>query len=116
VPEPPTAAAERKRAVRDAGRRRSAVDVLTVASAVAGYAAREVGDGLGPEQARLAVVEAAAELEAAASSLRRLARLGPADRRALAANLAALGFTRAEIADRLGVSQRAVYGYLRSRS
>jgi hypothetical protein len=67
--------------------RREAASVLTITAAIAAYAAGRVSNGLGPEQARRAVVDAAAELEAAAAALRRLARLTPADRRALAAEL-----------------------------
>jgi hypothetical protein len=44
---------------------------------------------------------------------RRLTRLGPDERRVLAARLAGLDFGRREIAARLGVSERAVWGYLR---
>ena len=48
--------------------------MLTITEAIAAYAAGRVGNGLGPEQARQAVADAAAELEAAAAALRRLAR------------------------------------------
>ena len=48
-----------------------------------------------------------------AEALRRLTRLGPAERRVLAVQLARLGWTRRAIAARLGVSERAVFGYLR---
>lgn len=97
--------------------RRRVVDVLTVASAVAAYAARSVGNGLGPEEARRAAVEAAAELEIIAANLRRLARtaprLDPAGRRVLAADLAASGLSQRAIAARLGVSKRTVFDDLR---
>ena len=56
--------------------RRQAVDTLNIASAIAGYAAGAVADGLSPEAARRAVIDAAAELELAAS---RLAAAGQAD-------------------------------------
>ncbi len=53
------------------------VDLLRIAEGIAGYAARSVGNGLEPEAARRAALEAAGDLEAAAASLRRLARPGP---------------------------------------
>ena len=53
------------------------VDLLRIAEGIAGYAAREVGNGLGPDEARRAALEAAGDLEAAAASLRRLARPDP---------------------------------------
>ena len=101
---------------REAARRR-AVDVLRVAEAVARYGAEAVGNGLGPEEARRAVVEAAAELEMIAGNLRRLARtaprLDPAGRRALAVDLAADGISQRQIAARLGVTKKVVWDDLR---
>jgi DNA-directed RNA polymerase specialized sigma24 family protein len=91
--------------------------MLRVGEAVCGYAASQLADGLGPEEARVAAVEAAGELAALAAQLMRLTRLRPADRRVLAVQLVGLGMSRREVADRLGVSDRAVRGYLaRSRS
>jgi DNA-binding CsgD family transcriptional regulator len=55
----------------------------------------------------------AGELELVAEALRRLTRLEPGERRVMAAKLAGLGFGRREIAARLGISERAVFGYLR---
>ena len=89
--------------------------MLRLAESLAGYAAGQVGNGLAPPQAREAVIEAAGELELAAAALRRLARLGPAERRGRARLLAAKGMTRTEIARRLGVSDRAVWYYVRGR-
>lgn len=66
-----------------------------------------------PAEARGAAMEAAAELAVVADTLRRLTRFGPAERRALAAKLAGLGWTRRQIAERLGVGERAVRTYLR---
>ena len=89
--------------------------MLTITAVIAAYAAGQVGDGLGPVEARRAVVEAAAELEAAASSLRRLARLDrldPAGRRALVADLAASGWSHRRIAEAVGVAKRTVWGDL----
>jgi hypothetical protein len=100
---------------REAARRR-AVDVLRLAAAIAEYGAGQVGNGLGPDQARRAVVDAAAELEAAAAALRRLARLDrldPAGRRRLAAELAADGISQRQIAARLGVTKKVIWDDLR---
>ena len=105
-----------ERGTREAARRR-AVDVLRIAEAVAGYAAKSVGNGLEPEAARLAVIDAAAELELAASRLRRLARPDDsAPRRAEALELAADGLSRRQIAERLGVSGETARRYLRVSS
>jgi DNA-directed RNA polymerase specialized sigma24 family protein len=89
--------------------------VLRVAAASAEYGARQLADGLSPAEARRAAVEAAGELEATAAALRRLARLSGPQRRAVARSLAGLGWSRREIAVRLGVSDRTVFGYLRGR-
>ena len=97
--------------------RREAVDTLTIAAAVAAYAAGQIGNGLGPEEARRAAVEAAAELEAVAGTLRRLARLDrldPAGRRRLVADLAASGMSQRRIAAAVGVSKRTVFDDLRA--
>jgi DNA-binding CsgD family transcriptional regulator len=102
---------------RDAARRR-AVDLLKLTASVAAYAAERVGNGLSPEQARAAVAESAAELDAAAAALRRLVRpmrLSPAARRELAVRLAASGRTRREIAGQLGVAPSTVGDYLTGR-
>jgi Homeodomain-like domain-containing protein len=100
---------------REAARRR-AVDVLTIASAIADYGARSIGNGLGPDEARRAAVEVAVELEHVAATLRRLARtdrLDPAGRRALAAELAADGISQRQIAARLGVTKKVIWDDLR---
>jgi hypothetical protein len=88
--------------------------VLTVASAVAGYAAGQIGNGLGPEEARRAALDAAGELELIAGTLRRiaLARLGPPERRRLVAELAASGMSQRRIAAAVGVAKRTVWGDL----
>jgi hypothetical protein len=93
------------------------VDVLRVAEAVAGYAAGQVGNGLGPGGARCAALEAAEELAEVAVRLRRLARLerpGGRERRDLAVELEGRGWTRQEIAGWLGVSDQSVRRYLRA--
>ena len=101
---------------REAARRR-AVDTLTIASALAAYAAGQIGNGLSPEEARRAAVDAAAELENLAGNLRRLARtaprLDPAGRRALAVDLAASGLSQRAIAARLGVTKKVIWDDLR---
>jgi DNA-binding NarL/FixJ family response regulator len=96
------------------GTRARVVDLLRIAEGIAGYAARSVGNGLEPEQARRAALEAAGDLEAAAASLRRLARPDPvadpaaAARRAEALELAEAGWPRQAIAERFGVHPSTV--------
>ena len=121
MPDEPTAARyypaqnEHKRRVREARRRGEAVELLRFVQAAAGYAAGQLGNGLGPEQAREAALEIAAELELAAVSLRRAVRLRPAERRALARLLAARGVPTRQIAAQVGVSDRSVRSYVRGR-
>jgi len=105
--------AERQRA-REAARRRRAVGELRIAEAVAGYTAGRVGNGLGPEEARQAVAEAASALHLIAAGLARLARPDVAERRELAAELSAAGLRTREVAAVVGVSPRTVRGYLRA--
>lgn len=91
------------------------MSLLNISGGVLIHATRRLGNGLPPEQARAVVVEAAGELAVLAAELRKLTRLGPAERRALAVQLVALGMTRHEAAIRLGVSDRAVTNYLAGR-
>jgi hypothetical protein len=80
-------------------RRRAAVNALKLAESIARYGAEQVADGLGPAEAARAVIEAADALEHAAARLRRLTRPGridPAERRLLAARLAASGLSLAK--------------------
>ena len=49
------------------------------------------------------------ELEAVAAALRRLTRMGPADRRRLARLMVGSGMTQREVAVRLGVSERTIW-------
>lgn len=107
--------ARRKALARAVERRRRAERELRLAGSLCIYCADQLGNGLSAEDARLATVEAAAELAEAAAVLRRLARLDPAGRRALAVQLAGAGMGQTEIAVRLGVSQRTVWGYLGRR-
>jgi hypothetical protein len=108
----PTGDAAQKRLMREAARRRQAVATLRVAEATCAYAAAQLADGLSPEQARAAAAEMAGVLAATAEALRRSVRLGLAERRVLARQLAGLGLSKHEVAVRLGVSDRAVFGYL----
>lgn len=109
---PAAASAERERLAREDGRRQAAA-LLRLSESVSRYAAGQVSDGLSPAEARRAVIEAAGAL---ARSLRRLAWLDdPAERRVVARELAAGGMSRRDVADRLGVSETAVRGYLNSR-
>ena len=104
------------------GTRARVVDLLRIAEGIAGYAAREVGNGLGPEEARRAVASAALELEQVAAALRRLARPDPvadpaaAARRAAALELAAAGWPARAIAEQLGVKPETARRYLRVSS
>jgi transposase len=106
--------ARRGKLTREAARR-EAVDVLTVASAVAAYSARSIGNGLSPAEASRAALATAAELEHIAATLRRLARLDlldRAERRRLVAELAATGMSQRAIAAAVGVDKRTVWGDL----
>jgi DNA-binding NarL/FixJ family response regulator len=114
MPEPATRAG-RRAAGREAGRRREAADLLRIGAGMCQYGAAQLSDGLAPEQARQAALEAAGELQDLAEQLRRLTRLRPADRRALAAELAASGLTTQQIARQLGVCDRAVRNYVQGR-
>jgi DNA-binding CsgD family transcriptional regulator len=114
VPEPLALSADavRTRAVTQAQRRRAAVAALRLAEQMCGYAAGQLGNGLGPDEARAAALDAAGELAAVAEVLRRAVRLSPAERRRRAVLLAGLGMSKREVAVRLGVSERAVWYYL----
>jgi DNA-binding NarL/FixJ family response regulator len=100
---------------REDGRRR-AVDALRLAESIAAYGARQLANGLSPEQARRAAIDVAAELELIAAELRRLATLTPAERRRLAAELAASGMSDRAIAEAVGVDRRTVWADLHARS
>ena len=103
------------KAAREAARRREAVDLLRLAAVTVDYTLRELANGLNPEQARVAAIEAAAELSVVSEELRRLTRLGPAERRTLALQLTSLGMTQREAAARLGVSERTVRWWVTER-
>lgn len=101
--------AERKRLAR-----RQSVTVLRLAASIAAYAAGQIGNGLGPAEARRAALDAADELETAAVRLRRLTRLDRAQRRELVAALAAEGWSQQRIAELVGVDKRTVWNDLRA--
>ena len=105
--------AERKRAAREAARRREAAGVLRIAEATCRYAASQLGNGIDPAEARETAAFVAGELAVVAEALRRLTRLGPAERRVLARQLVGLGWSKQAVAVRLGVSDRTVRGYFR---
>jgi DNA-directed RNA polymerase specialized sigma24 family protein len=96
---------------RRAAERREAVALLRLVADLAAYGATQVGNGLAPADARAAVAEVAAELQEAAARLRRIARPGPAERRTLVRLLSAQGMTGAQVAARVGLSEKSVYRY-----
>jgi DNA-directed RNA polymerase specialized sigma24 family protein len=112
VPESAEKHASHNRRAREAARRRDLLTLLGISGATIGYAARQLGDGLPPDQARQVAIESAGELEAVASALYRAVRLGPADRARSARLLVGAGMTRREAAIRLGVTERTIRYYL----
>jgi DNA-binding NarL/FixJ family response regulator len=115
VPESAASSARRKAAARAAARRRSAVNALRIGRCACDYAIVALSNGTDPDQARLTAIEMAGELVAVAALLRKAAWLSTADRRRLAVELAGLGMTTKQIADRLGVCPRSVRNYLHGR-
>jgi hypothetical protein len=109
----PTGTAEQKRAMREAAARRRAADLLRVTNATLAYAAEQLSNGIGPEEARMVGLEVSEELCAVARALRRLTRLSAPERKAEAARLRGLGFGTQQIADRLGVSMHSAWNYTR---
>jgi len=114
LPEP-SAAAERKRRAREADRRRQAVTLLNIGGATMIYAVHQLSDGLPPAEARTVALESAAVLAETADALRRLTRLSGPQRRALARQLAAMGWTTRRIAAHVGVCERTTRYYLAGR-
>ena len=121
-------------AEREAPARREVVTLLRVGANVCAYSADAIGNGLSPQQARAATLDAASALADLSGQLRRLARsategqyrkipycpggqpgLDAAGRRALALELAASGLSQRQIAARVGRSERRVWDYLRGR-
>ena len=114
MPEPAVSAdAARMRRVRQAARRREAVRALRLGEATCAYTAGQLGNGLGPDEARRAAMEAAAELVAVAEVLRRSVRPTRFERQRMARQWIGRGYLSArQVADRLGVSERTVWRYL----
>jgi hypothetical protein len=104
-----------KRAAREAERRREAAALLRLMASACGYSAEQISNGMGPAEARQAVVEMAGEFAVAAQSLRRLARLPARQRAALGAFLAGQGMGTQEIATRLGVCAHTAWHYQHGR-
>jgi len=86
--------------------------MLRIAAKTCDYGAARLGNGASPEEARETALFVAGELVAVADGLRRLTRLDPAARRALAVQLGNLGVPTIEIARRLGVDPRCVRYYM----
>jgi DNA-directed RNA polymerase specialized sigma24 family protein len=97
---------------RRAAERREAVALLRLIADLAAYGAAQVGNGLAPGDARAAVGELAGELADAAVRLRRMARPGPAERQLVARLMFGRGLSGAQVAARIGVSEKTAYRYL----
>ena len=69
--------------------------MLQIGEATCRYAASQLLNGLGPDEARETAVFVAGELELVAEALRRLTRLGPAERRVRAVQLRGAGVVEA---------------------
>ena len=110
--ESPERKAEQQRLGREAARRREAVTMLRITEATCRYAAVQLGNGAGRDEARETALFVAGELTVVAEALRRLTRLRPDERRALARQLDGRGCPRRQIADRLGISERSVWRYV----
>jgi DNA-binding NarL/FixJ family response regulator len=110
VPSRAAKPAPRGTLTRDAARRQ-AVDVLRLGESMCAYAAGQLANGLSAEQARQAALDAAADLAELSAALRRLTSLDldPAQRRALAVELAASGMSQRQIAEQLGVSKKTIW-------
>jgi len=96
---------------RRAAERREAVALLRLVADMAAYGARELNNGLSPDGAREAIGEVAGELADAATRLRRMARPGPAERRLIVRLLFAQGMSGAQVAARVGLSEKSCYRY-----
>jgi DNA-binding CsgD family transcriptional regulator len=107
----PTGSPEQKRRMREAAQRRRAADLLRVTNATLAYAAAQLSNGIGPEEARMVGLEVSEELCEVARTLRRLTRLSARERRAEAARLRGAGLGTQEIATRLGVSMHSAWNY-----
>ena len=108
-------AAARMRRTAETARRREALTQLRVAEATVAYAAAQLSNGLSRDQARQAMVELAGELDVLAGALRHLARLDRGERMSLARAWTGLGYSRVEVARRLGCSERTVWRWTGQR-
>jgi hypothetical protein len=116
VPESAELSAERKRRAREAARRREAARMLQVAECTCRYGAVQLGNGIGPAEARETALFIAGELEVMAAALRRAVQLRPAERRVMARQLAGLGWPTRRIAAQVGVTPRAIRYYVHGRA
>ena len=88
--------------MREAAARRRAADLLRVTNATLAYAAEQLSNGIGPDEARMVGLEVSEELCEVARALRRLTRLSAPERRAEAARLRELGFGTQQMGQHLG--------------
>jgi hypothetical protein len=101
---------------RQAGRRREAAASLRLAADLAASTARTLANGATPAEAREAALECAAEMVGVAEVLRWATRPTQRERQALAVRLARTGrWSRRQVADQVGVSERTVSRYLAGR-
>ena len=114
VPGSAESAAAREARARLAARRREVLAALRLAESVAGYAAGQVADGLGPVEARQVAVEAMRELAGVAAALARLTELAPGERRGLAVELRGVGLSAREVAALLAVAPGTARAYRRA--
>jgi hypothetical protein len=87
--------------------------MLQIVECTARYGASQLRNGATPQQAREIAAFIAGELERVAEALRALTGPDPAER-ALARQLASLGWGRRQIAARLGVTEPVVRRLLRA--
>jgi len=107
----------KKARARRAAERREAVALLRLIADLAAYSAAQIGNGLSPAEARLAVGQVAGDLAETAARLRRMARpLEAAERRRTVGVLFAQGMSGAQVAARVGLSEKSVYRYRAGRS
>jgi len=121
MPEPAALSPARRKVVartqaRRAARRRELVAELRVAESVIGYAARQLSNGISPQEAAELALESSAQLSDLAVALRKSVRLPADHRRMLVSRLVFLGYTREAAAARAGVSVKTVQRDLARRA
>jgi DNA-directed RNA polymerase specialized sigma24 family protein len=89
--------------------------MLQITEATCRYAASQLSNGTGPDEARETALFVAGELAMMAETLRKLTRLRPDERREMARQLDALGWPKRQVAARLGISERSVWRYTAAR-